>query len=118
MSGRFQDAIPGLFGAGKRLGPDAAELLDQVPDDDRRLFASIELAAALAGVPESPTRSRGDRLREKLGGGRKAAGNSLLRQRNLHPRPTGYPRCVQSSAELSMLRNREAGRYVKNLLPS
>lgn len=47
--------------AGKQLGPDAAKLLDQVPDDDLRLFASIELAAALAGVPEPPIRTRGQR---------------------------------------------------------
>ena len=32
-------------------GVDAANLLEQIPDDDLRLFASIELAAALAGVP-------------------------------------------------------------------
>lgn len=42
-----------FYQAGKRLGPEALKLLDQVPDDDLRLFASIELAAALAGVPAS-----------------------------------------------------------------
>ncbi len=40
-----------LYQAGQRLGVDAANLLEQIPDDDLRLFASIELAAALAGVP-------------------------------------------------------------------
>ncbi len=40
-----------LYQAGQRLGTDAAKLLEQIPDDDIRLFASIELAAALAGVP-------------------------------------------------------------------
>ena len=37
--------------AGTRLGAEAAKLLEHIPDDDLRLFASIELAAALAGVP-------------------------------------------------------------------
>jgi hypothetical protein len=40
-----------LYQAGQRLGVDAASLLERIPDDDLRLFASIELAAALAGVP-------------------------------------------------------------------
>jgi hypothetical protein len=40
-----------LYQAGRRLGSDAASLLEEIPDDDLRLFASIELAAALAGVP-------------------------------------------------------------------
>lgn len=43
-----------LYGAGKRLGSDAAAYLKRVPDDDLRLFARIELAAALAGLPEMP----------------------------------------------------------------
>jgi hypothetical protein len=42
-----------FYRAGRRLGSEAAKLLDQIPDDDLRLFATIELAAALAGVPES-----------------------------------------------------------------
>jgi hypothetical protein len=42
-----------LYQAGKRLGSEAASLLKRVPDDHLRLFATIELAAALAGVPES-----------------------------------------------------------------
>jgi len=41
-----------LYRAGKRLGPDAAIYLDRIPDDDLRLFAQIEFAAALAGLPE------------------------------------------------------------------
>jgi hypothetical protein len=42
-----------FYQAGKHLGSEAARLLEQIPDDDLRLFAAIELAAALAGVPES-----------------------------------------------------------------
>jgi hypothetical protein len=42
-----------MYSAGKRLGPEAAKLLEQIPEDDLRLFASIELAAALAGAPAS-----------------------------------------------------------------
>jgi hypothetical protein len=41
-----------LYKAGKRLGADAAIYLDRIPDGDLRLFAQIELAAALAGLPE------------------------------------------------------------------
>jgi hypothetical protein len=41
-----------LYKAGKRLGADAAVYLDLIPDTDLRLFAQIELAAALAGLPE------------------------------------------------------------------
>ena len=41
-----------LYSAGKRLGRDAAIYLDRIPDTDLRLFAQIELAAALAGLPE------------------------------------------------------------------
>lgn len=41
-----------LYHAGKRLGRDASAYLERVPDDDLRLFAHIELAAALAGLPE------------------------------------------------------------------
>jgi hypothetical protein len=41
-----------LYGAGKRLGRDAAIYLDRIPAADLRLFAQIELAAALAGLPE------------------------------------------------------------------
>ncbi len=49
-TGRFRTI---LYQAGKRLGAPAAELLEQIPDQDLRLFAAIELAAALSGVPES-----------------------------------------------------------------
>ena len=42
-----------LYAAGKRLGPNAATLLDDISDDDLRLFAQIEFAAALAGLPAS-----------------------------------------------------------------
>ena len=41
-----------LYQAGKQIGADAAVYLDRVPEDDLRLFAHIELEAALAGLPE------------------------------------------------------------------
>ena len=41
-----------LYCAGKRLGGDAAAYLKRIPDHDLRLFARIELAAALVGLPE------------------------------------------------------------------
>jgi hypothetical protein len=41
-----------LHSAGNRLGTAAVDYLKQIPDDDLRLFAQIELAAALAGLPE------------------------------------------------------------------
>ena len=41
-----------LYRAGKRLGRDGAVYLDRIPDGDLRLFAQIEFAAALAGLPE------------------------------------------------------------------
>ncbi len=47
-----------LFQAGKRGSLNPQELLARVPDDDLRLLASIELAAALAGLPEPHTSSR------------------------------------------------------------
>jgi hypothetical protein len=47
-----------FYQAGKSLGPEAARFLDQIPDEDLRLFASIELAAALAGAPGSSISSR------------------------------------------------------------
>ena len=50
-----------LSSAGKRLGPEAVILLDRIPDDDLRLFAQIELAAALAGLPELPETWRNQR---------------------------------------------------------
>jgi hypothetical protein len=60
-----------LYAAGLRLGADAAALLDRIQDADVRLFAQIELAAALAGLPEvrgsqseyHPQRSRRGRIR-------------------------------------------------------
>jgi hypothetical protein len=42
-----------FYQAGRHLGSEAAKLLEQIPDDDLRLFAAIELAAALSGVPQS-----------------------------------------------------------------
>ena len=42
-----------FYQAGRHLGSEAAKLLEQIPDDDLRLFATIELAAALSGVPQS-----------------------------------------------------------------
>ena len=41
-----------LYRAAKRLGDGAAVYLNRIPDDDLRLFAQIEFAAALAGLPE------------------------------------------------------------------
>ena len=41
-----------FYRAGERLGRDATLYLDRIPDADLRLFAQIELAAALAGLPE------------------------------------------------------------------
>jgi hypothetical protein len=41
-----------LYRAGKLLGGDATMYLDRIPDPDLRLLAQIELAAALAGLPE------------------------------------------------------------------
>jgi hypothetical protein len=43
-----------LYAAGKRIGPEANLLLERIPDEDLGLFARIELAAALAGLPELP----------------------------------------------------------------
>jgi hypothetical protein len=40
-----------FYEAGRRLGSEAATLLERIPDDDLRLFATIELAAARAGAP-------------------------------------------------------------------
>jgi hypothetical protein len=56
-TGAFRSA---LYQAGQRLGSEAAMLLEQIPDDDIRLFATIELAAALAGAPASPITSMKD----------------------------------------------------------
>ena len=50
-----------LYRAGKRLGADAAVYLERIPDRDVRLFAQIELAAALAGLPEIQSVQRGYR---------------------------------------------------------
>jgi hypothetical protein len=50
-----------LYSAGKRLGSEAEILLNRIPDDDLRLFAQIELAAALAGLPELPQTQRTQR---------------------------------------------------------
>jgi hypothetical protein len=47
-----------LYQAGKRLGPAAGRFLDRIPDPDLRLFATIELAAALAGLPGSSITQR------------------------------------------------------------
>ena len=43
-----------LYKAGKQVGENAAVYLEAIPDADVRLFAQIELAAALAGLPEFP----------------------------------------------------------------
>jgi hypothetical protein len=41
-----------LYQAGRQMGAGATLYLDRVPEDDLRLFAHIELEAALAGLPE------------------------------------------------------------------
>lgn len=40
-----------FYEVGKQLGTEGTKLLKQIPDDDLRLFATIELAAALSGLP-------------------------------------------------------------------
>jgi hypothetical protein len=59
-TGRFRSI---LYRAGKLLGWDAARYLERIPDRDLRLAAQIELAAALAGLPEltGPQRFRPSR---------------------------------------------------------
>ncbi len=54
-TGRFRTIFRS---AGKRLSPSAATLFERIPDPDLRLFAQIELAAALAGLPESSITQR------------------------------------------------------------
>lgn len=41
-----------LFKAGQHQGATAAKHLDRIPDPDLRLFAQIELCAAMAGLPQ------------------------------------------------------------------
>lgn len=57
-----------LYNAGKKLGPDAATLLDRIPDLDLCLFAQIELAAALVGLPALPETSMKQRRRPPMKG--------------------------------------------------
>jgi hypothetical protein len=71
-----------LYRAGKRLGADAAVFLDRIPDANLRLFAEIELAAALAGLPELQGVQREFRPR------RNGPGSPL-------PRPGALIRCPQ-----------------------
>lgn len=47
-----------LFAAGKRIGEAAGVHLAAITDKDLRLLAGIELAAALAGLPEMPSMQR------------------------------------------------------------
>jgi hypothetical protein len=47
-TGAFRKAF---YEAGKQLGAEGTQLLTQIPDDDLRLFAMVELAAGLAGLP-------------------------------------------------------------------
>lgn len=58
-----------FYRAGKRLGTEAAEYLEFVPDEDLVLFARIELAGALAGVAELWTTSQVHRSRGASSGG-------------------------------------------------
>ena len=48
-----------LFKVGQKLGNGALVYLDRIADADQRLFARIELAAALAGLPEWQETQRG-----------------------------------------------------------
>lgn len=57
-----------LYSAGKRLGPDAAKLLQRIRDSDLHLFAQIALAAALAGLPALPETSMKQRRRPPMQG--------------------------------------------------
>ncbi len=43
-----------LYGAGKRVRPEATLLFDRIPDGGFGLFTRIEFAVALAGLPELP----------------------------------------------------------------
>jgi uncharacterized protein (TIGR03435 family) len=56
-----------LYKAGAHEGPAAARHLERIPDPALRLFAQIELAAALAGLPQlgSRTLRRGARARRR-----------------------------------------------------
>jgi hypothetical protein len=51
-TGAFRDI---LYRAGKQMGSAATVYLDRIPEPDLRMFAQIELAAALAGLPELRT---------------------------------------------------------------
>ena len=66
-SSRFRTA---LYDAGKRLGPDAVTLLERIPDPEIRLFAQIEFAAALAGLPAARETSMKQRRRPPMQSGR------------------------------------------------
>ncbi len=55
-----------LYDAGKRLGPDAVTLLERIPDAEIRLFAQIEFAAALAGLPAARETSMKQRRRPPM----------------------------------------------------
>jgi len=48
-----------LYKAGKSVGSTAAAYLEEIPDPDQRLLARIELAAAIAGLPEFQQTQRG-----------------------------------------------------------
>jgi hypothetical protein len=69
-----------FYGAGKRLGPDAAKLLQRIDDSDLHLFAEIALAAALAGVPALPESSMKKRRPPPMRGTpMRAADGSVIR---------------------------------------
>jgi hypothetical protein len=71
------------------MGPKAAEFLEQIPDADLRLFATIELAAALAGVPEPSITHRKQRRPPDFPGNTRASiaggGGGTTGGRNVHP---------------------------------
>jgi hypothetical protein len=59
-----------LFAAAQHSGLEAAQYLDRIPDEDLRLFAQIELAASLAGLPEfrATQRTQHSGLSRRAGG--------------------------------------------------
>jgi hypothetical protein len=80
-----------LYKAGKQLGEGAVVHLEAIPDADLRLFAQIELAAALVGLPEFPGVQREYRGAPD-GPGRRMARNSIHRDNPLDPR-IRCPKC-------------------------
>jgi hypothetical protein len=81
-----------LYRAGKRLGADAARLLDEIPDVDVRLFAEIEFAAALVGLPELRTFQSSRRKRAFAGPARELEPATPMRTGDAPGGSDGPPR--------------------------